>query len=110
MKAFVVYMDELPESCKEDSRFYTWKGFLEKGAHFHEDPADTLRQRMDKQRPGMCCDIVYTSGTTGHPKGVMLSHDNFLWTLISSSQILGEELDITNERIVSYLPLSHVAA
>ena len=64
---------------------------------------------MDKQKPGMCCDIVYTSGTTGNPKGVMLSHDNFLWTLISASSVFQQELDLTNERIVSYLPLSHVA-
>lgn len=65
---------------------------------------------MDKQRPGMCCDIVYTSGTTGHPKGVMLSHDNLLWTANVLSSTVAAELDISNERVVSYLPLCHVAS
>ena len=56
----------------------------------------------------MCANLVYTSGTTGPPKGVMLSHDNLLWTLTASQSVL--ELDLSDERIVSYLPLSHAAA
>lgn len=63
---------------------------------------------MAVQSPGHCCSLVYTSGTTGNPKGVMLSHDNYTWL----NTITAGKLPFPNEspRIVSFLPLSHVAA
>jgi len=67
-------------------------------------------ERVNKQKPGKCALLVYTSGTTGNPKGVMLSHDN----LVCGVKILLKQarddygLD-ENERMVSYLPLSHIA-
>jgi long-chain acyl-CoA synthetase len=48
--------------------------------------------------------IVYTSGTTGRPKGVMLSHRNIL----SIAESAGEALDLLRpHRLLSFLPLSH---
>jgi long-chain acyl-CoA synthetase len=52
--------------------------------------------------------LIYTSGTTGHPKGVMLSHRNLVWTarqLIDSVQFGAP----AESAILSYLPLSHIA-
>lgn len=54
--------------------------------------------------PDMLASIVYTSGTTGRPKGVMLTHDNMLWNAWYASQCLDFAAD---EIFLSFLPLSH---
>jgi len=54
--------------------------------------------------PGDLATIVYTSGTTGHPKGVMLSHRNILsnvWSCAQTGMADGKEI------FLSFLPLSH---
>ena len=56
-------------------------------------------------RPGDLASIIYTSGTTGRPKGVMLSHGNF----VSNIKSLDTVVPFTDSDLVlSFLPLSHV--
>jgi long-chain acyl-CoA synthetase len=56
-------------------------------------------------RPGDLASIIYTSGTTGKPKGVMLSHGNFISNIESLDAVVPfREPDL----ILSFLPLSHV--
>ena len=55
--------------------------------------------------PEALASIVYTSGTTGHPKGVMLSHQNIIqnaWAALNYSDINA------NDIFLSFLPLSHM--
>jgi long-chain acyl-CoA synthetase len=54
--------------------------------------------------PEALATIVYTSGTTGHPKGVMLSHRNILWNAEASLKLIPARPD---DRFLSFLPLSH---
>ena len=54
--------------------------------------------------PDALATIVYTSGTTGHPKGVMLSHRNILWNAEASLKLIPARPD---DRFLSFLPLSH---
>ena len=115
IKAIVCWgIEKIPEEFTKDSRVCTWKQFLKIGEKVKDQELDVI---MDRQRPGQCAVLVYTSGTTGNPKGVMLSHDNILF---NSSVVLQETLTRNAEvglelvpemmRIVSYLPLSHIAA
>ena len=56
-------------------------------------------------RPQDLCSIIYTSGTTGDPKGVMLTHANFVSNVLASASLI----DIgPRDRVLSFLPLSHV--
>ena len=54
----------------------------------------------------LCC-LMYTSGTTGRPKGAMLTHDNHLWNAINT--LLGHRLRGT-DRTVTVLPMFHIGA
>jgi len=73
---------------------------------------DVLRNKIamtwHAQKPGQPATVVYTSGTTGNPKGVLLSQDAITY---SATQVANELLtkDVPHTRIVSYLPLNHIA-
>ncbi len=54
--------------------------------------------------------IIYTSGTTGVPKGVTLTHANFVGTIFSVRQVLGTIIDSTDTRLLLFLPVAHVLA
>ncbi len=50
-------------------------------------------------------EIVYTSGTTGNPKGVMLTHKNILLNMVAASKVITVK---QGDRFLSILPLSHM--
>ena len=64
---------------------------------------EELNRRRDAVRPQDCSTIMYTSGTTGTPKGVMLSHDNIIKQLENLQQTPAK----WSKRALSFLPLCH---
>ncbi|XP_053620475.1 very long-chain-fatty-acid--CoA ligase bubblegum isoform X2 [Plodia interpunctella] len=85
---------------------YTWEQILEIGA---KEPDTQLDKVLKNIAINECCTLVYTSGTVGAPKAVMLSHDNLTWDVHAIGERVGD-LQPLAERLVSFLPLSHVAA
>ena len=69
-------------------------------------PANWEAQVNSWRRPGRedLAEIVFTSGTTGEPKGVLLTHGNLIGTLEAAHNLLPEQ----EHRAVSLLPLSHL--
>ena len=60
--------------------------------------------RLPESRPGDLAFLQYTSGSTGHPRGVMLTHDN----VVRTCHFMAEAAGLTGEdRVVSWLPLYH---
>lgn len=104
--------DELPGLKKvvlmkgasvDDPMVLTWEAFLAQGESIGDDKVD---ERLNGLKPDDLAQLIYTSGTTGPPKGVMLSHNNLVWT----AQLAAELLGITSsDSSLSYLPLSHIA-
>lgn len=65
-----------------------------------------LKEIKDSITPHDIVSIVYTSGTTGNPKGVMLSHENFLTNVRGVLPIIPTPNGYN--RVLSFLPLCHV--
>ncbi len=79
-----------------------WDAVLERGAATPDDVAELAAQA---QRTDTAC-LIYTSGTGGNPKGVMLSHGAILCNCMGAHDLL-TSLGLADEVFLSFLPLSH---
>ncbi|XP_026319506.1 long-chain-fatty-acid--CoA ligase ACSBG2 isoform X2 [Hyposmocoma kahamanoa] len=85
---------------------YSWAQLMEMGAAEPDTQLDDILKSISVNE---CCTLVYTSGTVGPPKAVMLSHDNLTWDAFVIGEQVGD-VKPTVDKIITFLPLSHVAA
>ena len=100
----IIVIDKGDTGAKKVMGFQT---FSDQGQKTHETNPnlfDTLTQAVAATD---LATIVYTSGTTGRPKGVMISHKNIMAVVLSLDQIRPTYCYDTDQ-VVPFLPLSHV--
>ncbi|HVM53002.1 MAG TPA: long-chain fatty acid--CoA ligase [Acidimicrobiales bacterium] len=76
------------------------------GARRRAIGGNEVDERVDALRADDLLTLVYTSGTTGRPKGAMLTHGNVIATVESITSVVPIGPD---DRFLSFLPLSHIA-
>jgi long-chain acyl-CoA synthetase len=81
-----------------------WRELLHSGG---EQELEALRLSKAKIKGSELATILYTSGTTGFPKGVMLSHHNILDNIMNVEELLVPVCG-ASDRALSFLPLNHI--
>ena len=99
-------LDEVDSVVKVVMIDEDWDALVVAGAAYRAANPGVVEARAAELTPDDPATILYTSGTTGNPKGVVLTHHNVLFEAISTQEKAG----LTEPQLgVSYLPLAHIA-
>nr|CAN67631.1 hypothetical protein VITISV_035299 [Vitis vinifera] len=106
LKTIVSFGKVTPEQREEVEKFglaiYSWEEFLQLG--------DDKKFDLPLTKKNDICTIMYTSGTTGDPKGVMISNESIVTLIAGVKRLLQSVNEELNEKdvFISYLPLAHI--
>uniref|UniRef100_M1AI81 Long-chain-fatty-acid CoA ligase n=1 Tax=Solanum tuberosum TaxID=4113 RepID=M1AI81_SOLTU len=94
--------EEKDKAVSMDIKPYSWNEFLNMGKENPSEPSPP--QPLD------ICTIMYTSGTSGEPKGVILTHENMTASVTGVDHFMEEFEDkmTVDDVYISFLPLAHI--
>jgi long-chain acyl-CoA synthetase len=106
----IIYIEHRGVDAYDDPRLESWDAFMERGAAHRVANPHAVTDRMAVAGPDDLAYLVYTSGTTGSPKGAMLNLRNLE---VGTEMVTGDSGIIQptagpSDLIVSYLPLCHI--
>ena len=102
----VILIDEDKKKFDEPLYFTNWNDLIEQNNNSKNN--NDLEENIKSQKRTDTACIIYTSGTGGSPKGVMLSHGAMLTNCSGAQELLKNLIsDLSEIRFLSWLPLSH---
>jgi len=96
---YITFLSDAPEDL------LTFADVIERGKKVAQENPELFEETALKVKPDDLASIVYTSGTTGVPKGVMLTHSNFVSNITTCAPLLPFS---DKDTALSWAPLSHV--
>lgn len=99
----IIVLDPRVKLRSRDNSSLRWQEFI--ALTTADNIADSHKERLADACSGDLMSIVYTSGTTGESKGVMLTHAQEQAAMTANDAIMDLSAD---DRILSYLPFSHI--
>ena len=103
----VVCVDELKttKKIKFKKLLYTYSELIKIGSK-NKNKQNLLRESIKKIKKDDVTCIIYTSGTSSQPKGVMLTHASILSNIVGANEFI-KEIKVKDHRFLSIIPLSH---
>ena len=109
----IIYVEPRGLATYDDSRLMFWDDFMELGRRHRAEHAGAVERHMAEATADDIITLVYTSGTTGPPKGAMLTNTNSTFcidmVINSDGRVAGDIKPNPSDEILTYLPLCHVA-
>lgn len=104
---YVVCVDELntTKKFKFKKLLYTYRELIKIGSK-NKNKQNLLRESIKKIKKDDVSCIIYTSGTSSQPKGVMLTHGSILSNIFGANELV-KEIKVKDHRFLSIIPLSH---
>lgn len=104
---YVVCVDELntTKKFKFKKLLYTYSELIKIGSK-NKNKQNLLRESIKKIKKDDVTCIIYTSGTSSQPKGVMLTHASILSNIVGANELV-KEIKVKNHKFLSIIPLSH---